>query len=213
MDKRMKGKVAAVILAAGRSTRMGTHKLLLPLGGRPLVSYAVSAALSSTASPVVVVLGHDAERVRHALPAGDVRIVVNGRYAEGMASSLATGIGAIATSSTPVAGAIVLLADQPLVTAEMIDGMIGTVAADPTRIVVTSYGGRRGQPVFFPSALFGELQAIEGDEGGRSVLARHPDLIETVAIEPAEIGLDVDEPSVYERLSADWPRYSGRFVL
>src|SRR5258706_10124052 len=78
--------IAAVVLAAGRSTRMGAHKLLLPLGDRPLVSYAVAAACASRAAPVVVVLGHDAEAVRAALPPHRQRYVVNDAFASGMAS-------------------------------------------------------------------------------------------------------------------------------
>lgn len=202
--------IAAVVLAAGRSSRMGAHKLLLPLGGRPLVAYAVTAALLSGASPVLVVLGHEDKRVREALPPGDLRVVVNHRYAEGMASSLVAGIAALVE---PVAGAIVLLADQPLLTADVIDRIIAKVVADPSRIVAATYDATRGHPVYFPSALFDELREIHGDEGGRSVLARHAELVTKVAVEPPEIGLDVDEPSAYERLLADWPRYSSNVAL
>src|SRR5260370_11530864 len=102
-----KTSIAAIVLAAGRSTRMGAHKLLLPLGGRPLVSYAVAAACASHAAPVVVVLGHDADAVQATLPPRRQRSVVNGAFASGMASSLRTGIAALPPSAT---GALVLLA-------------------------------------------------------------------------------------------------------
>lgn len=203
-------KIAAIVLAAGRSSRMGSHKLLLQLGGRPLVTYAVRAATQSAASPVIVVLGHDAERVRDALPGGAYRTAVNERYGDGMATSLHVGIAAI---DEPVTGALVLLADQPLLTARVLDRVLGEASARPERIVAATYGGSRGHPVYFPVSLFPEIQAIEGDEGARSVLARHADLVTRIAIEPPFVGLDVDEPSVYERLVADWPRYSAAIAL
>lgn len=203
-------KIAAIVLAAGRSSRMGSHKLLLPLGDRPLVSYAVRAATGSAASPVIVVLGHDADRVREALletlPGGAYRVIVNQRYREGMATSLRAGI---AELDDTVAGALVLLADQPLLTARVLDQVLGEARSDPERIVAATYGGARGHPVYFPRSLFAEVQAIRGDEGARSVLARHTDSVARVAVEPTYIGLDVDEPSAYARLVADWPRYSA----
>lgn len=202
-------KIAAIVLAAGRSSRMGAHKLLLPLGGRPLVSYAVGAALGSAASPVVVVLGHDAERVRPVLPPGPYRAVVNERYAEGMATSLRAGIAAV---TEPVSGAAIVLADQPLLTTGVLDRILLAASANPRKIIAATYGGVRGHPVVFPAQLFGELSAVHGDAGGRSVLARHPDLIRTIAIEPPDIGLDVDVPSVYEQLVAGWTRYSANLT-
>ena len=203
-------KIAAVVLAAGRSSRMGSHKLLLPLGGHPLVTYAVRAATDSAASPIVVVLGHNAERVRRVLPVGAYRTIVNERYGEGMATSLNVGIAAI---DEPVTGAVVLLADQPLLSGRVLDRVLAEAGAHPERIVAATYGGTRGHPVFFPVSLFPEIQAIQGDEGARSVLARHADLVTRIAIEPPWVGLDVDEPSVYERLVADWPRYSAALAL
>ena len=201
-------QIAAIVLAAGRSSRMGAHKLLLPLGERPLVSYAVNAALRSAASQVIVVLGHDAGNVRKALPSGGYQAVVNERYAEGMASSLQAGLAAVAT---PAMGAIVLLADQPLLTSAVVNRIVAEAAAHPSDIAAATYGESRGHPVYFPLALFAELRAITGDEGGRSVIARHMDHLRRISIEPPQLGLDVDEPSVYERLVSDWPRYS-RYV-
>lgn len=198
--------IAAVVLAAGRSSRMGAHKLLLPLGGSPLVSYAVRAAQDSAAEPIVVVLGHDAERVAGALPPGRHRVVVNDRYREGMATSLRSGLAAI---DTPIAGAVVLLADQPLLTAEIVNRVLVDAASHPAAIVAATYAGARGHPVYFPAALFRELAAVEGDAGGRSVITRHADLLRTLAIEPPERGLDVDRPAVYERLVAEWSRYTS----
>ncbi|WIG58218.1 MAG: Molybdenum cofactor cytidylyltransferase [Ktedonobacterales bacterium] len=203
--------IAAIILAAGRSQRMGQPKLLLPLGGEPLVRCAVRAACASTAHPMLVVLGHEAEAVRQALPAGDYITIFNADYASGMASSLRTGIAALTAptaSAAPLAGAVILLADQPLVTARHINNLLAIAARQPEAIVASSIAGQRGTPVYFPAALFGELLQITGDEGGRSVIARHPDRLRLYAIAEAEVALDVDDPAAYQRLLALWPHHS-----
>lgn len=197
---------AGIVLAAGRSSRMEAHKLLLPLGGKPLVEYAVNAALRSQAEPVIVVVGYAAERVRAALPSGAYRIIENPRYREGMASSMRAGIEAVPATAT---GAIILLADQPLITVEHVDRLLAVAEAAPGSIVAASFSGRRGNPVYFPRALFDELIGVSGDEGGRTVIARHQDRLRLVALEPAEAALDVDRPGEYETLVASWARYSS----
>ena len=193
-----------IVLAAGRSSRMGAHKLLLPLGGKPLVGYAVNAALASRAHPVLVVLGYEAEQVRAALPHGAYRTIVNSRYAEGMATSLRAGTAAVPMEA---AGAIVLLADQPLLRPEHVNRLVAEVETAPEAIVAASYDGQRGNPVYFPRMLFGELLAVEGDEGGRSVIARHQERLLLVELE-LEAAVDVDRPGEYEALVANWERYS-----
>lgn len=196
---------AGIVLAAGRSSRMGTHKLLLPLGKKPLVAYAVAAALASTAYPIIVVVGYEAEKIRAALPVGLYQVVENAHYAEGMATSLRAGIAAVPKDAS---GAIVLLADQPLLRPRHVDEILTVAQASPHCIVAASYDGRRGNPVYFPRTLFDELVSVTGDEGGRSVIARHGDVVRLVRIQPAETALDVDRPGEYETLVANWDRYS-----
>jgi molybdenum cofactor cytidylyltransferase len=191
---------AAIILAAGRSSRMGSHKLLLPYKGRPLVSWVVAAALASQADPVIVVLGHEAERVRAALPDGRLTTIVNPAYAEGMSTSLRVGL-----TSTPqqVDGAIILLGDQPLVKSSIIDAMIAESTRAPGAIIAASYQERRSNPVLFPRQYFAELEAITGDEGGRSALARHPDRIRLFETKDALAGRDIDTPEEYQALVSE----------
>lgn len=195
-----------MLLAAGRSSRMGegAHKLLLPLDGHPLVARAVEAACASRADAVVVVLGHRAEAVRAALPAGRYEAVVNADHATGMASSLVRGLAALrAAAGDRLAGIVVGLADQPLVPPALFDAVIGEGLAHPGAIVSASYAGQRGTPVWFPAALFAELAAITGDEGGRSVIARHPDQLHLVEWPDARAGLDVDRPEDFALLVQD----------
>lgn len=199
-------QVAVIVLAAGRSSRMGQHKLVLPLGGRPLVTYAVDAACRSNADAVIVVVGYNAGEVALALTGKCCHIVANESFADGMATSLRAGITAV---SPNVAGVLILLADQPLVTSSMVNLMLAAANADSHGIHVAGYSGRRGNPVYFPRALFGELLAVSGDEGGRSVVARHPELVHLVPMPFEEAVLDVDTPGEFERLIADWDSYSA----
>lgn len=194
----------AIVLAAGSSSRMGGHKLLLPLGGQPLVAYAVAAACESTADPVLVVLGLAAEEVRAALPAGRYATVVNPDYAAGMAGSLRAGLRALraAGSGDQLAGVLIALADQPLAGADLFDALLHAAAQAPEAIIAASYNGRRGNPVVFPAALFDELERVKGDEGGRGVIARHPALLHPVEWPDARAALDVDQPDDYERVAS-----------
>ncbi len=198
--------LAAIVLAAGRSSRMGAHKLLLPLGNRPLVAHAVAAACASGAEPVIVVLGHDAGRVAAALPAGRQQVVINPSYQEGMATSLRAGL--LALPAEP-AGALILLGDQPFVTLDLIEQVLAAARETPERIVAASYEGRRGNPVYFPRAYFAELQTVTGDEGGRSVIQRHRDSVRLVEIADADAALDADSPADYQRILAAWERHSS----
>jgi len=204
--------IAAIVLAAGRSSRMGQHKLLLPLGGRPLVAYPVEAASASSADPVLIILGYQAAEVEAALPAGRYSVYTNPKFASGMASSLRLGIETLSTlpaAGSPVAGAIILLADQPLISTSLINRLILTASATPDAIVAAAYAGQRSTPVYFPRHLFDELLQITGDEGGRSVITNHIDRMKLEHIEDPLIGLDVDLGEEYEELRANWDRYSA----
>lgn len=195
-------RYGAIVLAAGSSSRMGAHKLLLPLGGRPLAAYAVAAACASQAEPVVVVLGRGAEEVRAALPEGRYVTGVNPDFAAGMAGSLRTGLRALRTAAGDgqLAGVLIALADQPLASADLFDALLRRAAEVSEAIVAPSYGGRRGNPVVFPAALFDELERVEGDKGGRAVIARHTGRLALVEWPDLRAALDVDRPDDYERV-------------
>lgn len=204
--------IAAIVLAAGRSSRMGQHKLLLPLGGRPLVSYAVEAASASSADPVIVVLGASAAEVEGALPAGRAHVCVNPHFATGMSSSLALGIAALSGTAPSlgrsIAGVLILLADQPLVSTSLINHLLERASTTPDAIIAAAYAGVRSTPVYFPRQLFDELLHVTGDEGGRSVISRHPDLVSIQDIAESERGIDVDQREELEELQRNWDHYS-----
>ncbi len=193
--------VAAIILAAGRSSRMGSHKLLLPFRGRPIVNWVLAAACASQADPVIVIIGHEAEKIDAALRAERWFLAIhNPWYVEGMSTSLRIGL---AATPKDVDGAIILLGDQPLVTAEIINAMIAESAREPDAIIAASYEGRRGNPVLFPRQYFAELDTTTGDEGGRSVLTRYPERVRLVEIDDALAGFDVDTPEEYQALLSE----------
>src|SRR5580765_6045109 len=132
--------VAAIILAAGRSSRMGSHKLLLPYKGRPIVNWVLAAACASQADPVIIVLGHEAQQVDAALQAERWFLAIHSPwYMDGMSTSLKTGL---AATPKDVDGAIILLVDQPLITPEIINAMIAESDREPDAIIAASYQGR-----------------------------------------------------------------------
>ena len=186
--------VAALILAAGKSSRMeGANKLLAPLGGGPMIARVAAAALASRARPVVVVTGFEADKVAAALAGLAVGIVRNPDYARGLSASLKVGIGAL--RETGVAGALVLLGDMPYLTAATLDRLIAAFAQSGGKaICVPEAEGRRGNPVLWPADLFAEMAGLAGDKGARDLLARYPDRTLPVAAAAGEILADVDTP-------------------
>lgn len=195
--------IAAIILGAGASSRMGEHKLLLPLGDKPLIAWSVAAACASSARPVVVTLGRAAEvvagAVTAALPGASYAVVVNQRFAQGMGTSLAL---AIASLPAGVIGALVLLGDQPFMPTAVIEAVLAAARAQPERLAMGSYGKRRGHPVYLPRRVFPELLALGDDEGARAIIARAGDDLTLVAFADDTPLLDVDAPEDYQRAQA-----------
>jgi molybdenum cofactor cytidylyltransferase len=182
---------AAVVLAAGASTRMGRPKLALPVRGVPMLRRVVEAAAASRCTEVVVVLGGAHAAVYRPLLDGlPVRVAENPDPAEGMGSSIRAGVAAV---SPEASGVVILLADQPLVTATLIDRLVETAVSGGHRIVASAYRGIVGPPAYFDRALFLELLTLEGDRGARSVIERYPRQGVAVPL-PDEAAVDVDVP-------------------
>ncbi|HEU4563500.1 MAG TPA: nucleotidyltransferase family protein [Gemmatimonadaceae bacterium] len=173
--------IAAVVLAAGASTRFGSQKLLAPLGGAPLVRRTVERVLAAAGvGDVVVVVGHEGDAVRDALAGLPVRVVASPDYRLGMSSSLHAGVRALAPGT---AAALIALGDQPTVTPAIIDALITEWRHTERPIVAPVYAGTRGNPVLFAAPLFPELLAVHGDVGARDVIARSPTRVATVAFD------------------------------
>ncbi len=183
-------RVAAVILAAGASARMGRPKLLLAHQGVPLLRRAVDAASTGGCDEIVVVLGADREQYESTLRGTPARAVHNPEFAHGMGTSIRAGIEAL---SSEAGAAVIMLADQPFITGAVIRRLIETYRISGMRIVACAYAGVRGVPVLFDRALFLELLVLDGDQGARQVMATYPAHVAAVEIPPAD-ARDVDTP-------------------
>lgn len=192
--------VAAIVLAAGRGTRMGGGKLVAPLDGVPLIRRTVEAALGSRARPVVVVTGAEAERVRGALDGLPVVLAHNPDFADGMSTSLRVGLAAAGGADA----ALVCLGDMPRVTAAHLDAIADAFdpEADAT-IVVPTCERKRGNPILWGRRHFAEMAALTGDVGARALVERHADQVRTVAIDDPAILIDVDTPAALSALQRE----------
>lgn len=190
-------RVAGVVLAAGRATRMAGSKVVRLVGGKPMVARVVEAVLGSRLVDPVVVVGHEAEQVCAILHDQPVRIVHNPRYAEGMSTSLRAGLGDVGPRHD---GAMFVLADQPFVTSALIDRLLEAFATSGKPIVRPRLHGSQGNPVLFSHSLFPELMREQGDRGGRQVILRHQGDVCFVEVDDPMLCLDVDSLEEYERL-------------
>jgi molybdenum cofactor cytidylyltransferase len=198
-------RVAALVLAAGRSTRMGAvNKMLAEIGGKPLVRIAAEQAVASHAQLVIVVTGHEREKVEAALKGLSVRFVHNPDYAEGLGTSLKAGIAAVPGEAD---GVIVCLGDMPQVDAALINRLIA--AFDPERgalVVVPSIDGRRGNPVVWSCRFFHDLMAIQGDVGARHLIGNYAEAVVEVPVAGDAALTDVDTPESLLAVKAEIER-------
>jgi molybdenum cofactor cytidylyltransferase len=198
-------RVAAIVLAAGRSTRMGgPNKLLAEIGGTPLVRIAVEQALASRARPVIVVTGHQRERVEQALKGLGVTLVHNPDFAQGLSTSLKAGIAAVPADAD---GAVVCLGDMPQVGAALIDRLLA--AFDPDRgalVVVPSIDSKRGNPVVWSRRFFPDLVALDGDIGARHLIASYQEAVTEVPVADRAALVDVDTPDALSALKSEMER-------
>src|SRR5260370_2364524 len=173
-------RVAVSVLAAGRSTRMGgPNKMLADANGQPLVVHAVKAALASQAVEVVVVLGHMADQVKaaimQAVPTSRLRFVINPDFAEGLSTSVRTGIAALRKD---IDAAIVQLGDMPGVNSGLLDRLMAAFSPVEGRsICVPTVGGKRGNPVLWDRRFFAQMAKVDGDTGPKHLIADHADLV------------------------------------
>jgi molybdenum cofactor cytidylyltransferase len=191
--------VAGLVLAAGRASRYRAAggaeptKLVASYRGKPLVRWAAEAGLASRARPVVVVTGHARAEVETALAGLDVRLVHNPDFADGLSTSLRTGLAAL---DPQVAGAVILLGDMPDASADVIDALIAAFAAAPgAQAAVPVFEGRRGNPALLGRDLFAQAAALTGDEGARGLLQRlDPARLVAAPVRDVGVGRDIDLP-------------------
>ena len=197
--------VAALVLAAGRSTRMGgPNKLIAEIGGKPLVRIAAEQALGSRAKPVIVVTGHQRERVEAALAGLPVRLVHNPDFAEGLGTSVRSGIAAVPASAD---GAVICLGDMPQVDADLINRLIAAFAPEQGALaVVPTINGKRGNPVLWSRRFFPDLMALEGDIGARNLIGRYGEAVIEVPVTGQAALTDVDTQEALAGVKAEIER-------
>ena len=192
-------RVAAIVFAAGAGTRMaGRVKQLLPWRGKTLVENAIAIAAQSNVNETILVLGAHAEEIRAVVRNAEARVVLNREWESGHSTSIRAGLNAL---SPGIDAAIFINADQPLLTSEVVNAILQRYRETDAPIIVPSYAGKRGSPVLFNRKYFSELASLQGEQGGRELLARSADQVERVEFSDASLGIDVDTFEEYSKLT------------
>jgi molybdenum cofactor cytidylyltransferase len=192
--------ISAVVLAAGLSTRMGRNKLLLSFQDKALVARVADTLLASRIDEVIVVLGHETEKVRAELKGKPVRLVHNPDYQDGLSTSVRTGVDAVSAAAD---GIMICLADQPLLEPADVNRIIAGFAEAKKvnkSIVVPFFKGERGNPVILDASLRVAILGIVGDVGCKGVIKRYPEKVYAIEMENDHVVRDVDDVQAYERL-------------
>src|SRR4051794_21326229 len=186
-------RIAALLLAAGRSMRMGgPNKLLEPIDGTPMVARTAQRLLSSRARPVVAVLGNQADSIDRAFGKLPVQRVRNPAFAEGLSTSLKCGLVALPND---IDGVVVCLGDMPLITGRDIDRL--TAAFNPLEgraIIVPTRRGKRGNPVLWARRFFAEMAELAGDVGAKHLIGEHAELVCEIEMDSDGVLIDIDTP-------------------
>lgn len=190
--------VAAVVLAAGMSRRMGTPKQLLRIDGKTVLERTLENVRKSAIDEIVLVLGFAAEAVEKEISTQDIKVVRNAGYEQGMGTSLRAGI---ADVSDRTKAALIVLADQPFVQAATLNRLIEHHRAKKAQIVIPLFRGFRGNPVLLDRSIFPEMQALSGDVGCRALFGSHTENIHKLAVDDAGILQDIDSRDDFERLT------------
>lgn len=189
-------KLSCIILAAGKSSRMGSNKLLLQFNGKELIRHTLENIIKQGFFEIVVVSGWQSRELESVLIQYPVKVVYNPKYQEGQSTSLKRALDSI---SDKTLGAFFALGDQPLLKENTIKGLIGTFAENQNCLVAPYYNGQRGNPVVIPRGLFSKLRDLEGDIGARNLFLGQHEIIKFEVDDPGVV-LDIDTPEEYEKL-------------
>lgn len=191
--------IGVVILAAGESSRLGSPKQLLPFEGQTMIQYVVKTAVDSKAKRVIVVLGAKADSIAANIDNKRATVVINDSWQEGMGASIRTGINKLVEVDPDTEGAILMVCDQPEVTSQLINDLIGTHRQTGKPIITCSYADTFGPPTFFHRKIFPDLLQLKGDVGARKILQQHVRDVETIAFPGGH--RDIDTKADYEALT------------
>ncbi|HTE02253.1 MAG TPA: nucleotidyltransferase family protein [Mucilaginibacter sp.] len=190
---------AAIILAAGQSSRLGTPKQLLKYQGKSLLQHTINVAKHSSVQSIIVVLGSDFELMVKEIDSPDISIVKNENWHTGLASSIYCGINALKDIDPVSDAAILMVCDQPFISSELLDNLVAEQKATGKPIVASKYEDTIGIPALFHQSFFTQLQELEGDSGAKKIMQQHPDIIAVVPFPSGNI--DIDTLGDYEALT------------
>ncbi len=199
-------EIAAIILAAGQSTRLGRPKQLLPVDGQPLLTRTLQMVRQTQLQPIVLVLGAHQNEIVEQVDTDGVKVVINDDFASGQASSLLKGVNALPPEAE---GCVIFLGDQPMVSNALIEEMVSTF--DPMRHVAVQpeYSDGRGNPVLLSRTLFPKIQQLTGDIGARNILRKYEDEISVVNARYRMTPVDVDTEGDYQTFMENWSALGG----
>ena len=200
MTENSRPKIAAILLAAGASTRLGQPKQLLNFQGKTLLRRAAETLINSECSPIVVILGAEIAGSTAELSGLPVHFCINKDWANGMSSSIKTGLDQIQETAPAIDGVVIALCDQPNISAADIDALINAFDTDDPQIVTAEYQGTVGVPALFPQRFFENLLGLTGDKGARSLIQVESENVVTIRMESA--AFDVDTAGDAEELKA-----------
>ena len=196
--------IAAVVAAAGRSTRMGEPKQLMAWGERTILGTVVANLAAAGAVPVICVVGHRAEEIIAALGDAPAEVVVNPNYLQGeMLSSYQAGVRRLLEQGRDYAGTLLALGDQPHVPVSVLQAVLAQARRTPDNIVMPRYQGRRGHPFYFPRRLWPAMLALGHDETLRAIVRGAGEVIQYAEVETDAILRDIDTPSDYRQLAGN----------
>ena len=188
--------VSAILLAAGKSERMGQNKLLLPFGGRTVIQRTLDSLLASRAGEVIVVLGNKAQEINASIGSRRALVVLNPNFAKGMSTSLITGLGMVSSRAQWV---IIALGDQPLITPRVYNQLIEAALNSEKGIIIPTCKGERGNPIVISTRYRAELLKQKGDIGGRELLKAHPNDVLDVPVDCEGVVVNINTKEEYER--------------
>jgi molybdenum cofactor cytidylyltransferase len=192
-------KINILILAAGSSSRLGQSKQLLEVTGVPLLRKTILTALATTSPHVAVVLGHDFKKHQEVIQDLNINILHHTDWQQGMGSSLRAGVSNILKTHSDTQAIVILVCDQPFLTAEHLNVLINTHRTSRVPIVASAYASTTGVPALFDQSIFTELLKLKDDQGAKKIMEKHAGRIIEIEFAPGEI--DIDTPSDYARLT------------
>lgn len=193
-----KSEIGLIILAAGASVRMGKSKQSLDFEGKTLLQRTIQTALDSECRPIVVILGSQIDVLKNEIKNFDVQIVENADWEKGMSSSIKTGLEKILEINNRISGVVIMVCDQPFVSAELINRLVKDYRETENLIVASRYSETLGVPALFSSRIFPRLLTLENEGGAKKIIEQFQN--ETVAV-PFEKGdIDIDTPDDYLKL-------------